>query len=318
MVVVACPRCSVACLPFSRSALGQLPVGAGDGLVYVCPKCMDLLDETVGGMAHNLSCNSCGGSTYSLNHDGLCVCACGRAIQEFGDDAGRTRIRLLYKRIFYFNELISQFSLLEPSIPAEVLALLRAAYQRRVGVPGWRTLTRERIHTLCRSVSTTRDPKIPSCFAVRISPEISRRFASKTGRPLTDLRKYGEKWRRIIFELTGDRPPVLSQDCVETLRAFIANVSRAFELVRHTTDCSGTVNCHRRYGCRHNVINSNYVLKKGFLFYWRGDRRHPDYQAIRRWLPQPNRANRHAIRDRYWRPICRTLGWTIWDTSFTF
>lgn len=195
MVGPACPRCRVACLPFSRAALGQLPVGASGGLVYVCPVCMDLLDEIIGGLAPNLSCGSCGGNNYALNQDGHCVCTCGRTIQEFGDDVGRTRIRLLYKRIFYFNELISQFSLLEPSIPAEVLALLRVAYKRRTGTPGWRTLTRERIHTLCRSVATTRDPKIPSCFAVRISPEVSRRFSSKTGRPLTDLRKYGEKAR---------------------------------------------------------------------------------------------------------------------------
>jgi hypothetical protein len=105
-----------------------------------------------------------------------------------------------------------------------------------------------------------------------------------------------------------------SPECLTVLREFVGHVSHAFEQVRHTPDCPCIPNCHKRFGCRHNIIDSNYVLKKGFLFWARGDRTNPEYRAFKAFLPQPAKKNRTTIRQRYWNPICRKLGWSYWDT----
>lgn len=241
------------------------------------------------------------------------VCAnCGYVDSGLGYDGGG-RVAAVYKRIFYFNELISQFCLYEPPVHPELLALLRVAAEKR----GWRRFDRPRIQTLCRSVGTTCDRSIPRCFWVPLPEALSIRFATKTGQPLANLRKFGEKWRQITHKLGGARPPMPSPECLEVLREFVAQVSRAFEQIRHTADCPYIPDCHKRFGCRHNIIDSNYVLKKGFLFWACGDRANPDYQAFKRFLPQPAKKNRVTIRQRYWNPICRKLGWSYWDTRAT-
>lgn len=257
------------------------------------------------------SCSSCGGTAVVLNADDNTVCEqCGAVRGSVGYDIGG-RVGSLYKRVFYFNELISQFCLFEPPIPPELLGLLREARQKRA----WRSLSRAKVHVLCRSVSVACDPSVPRCFWVRLPHSLSRQFQTKTGRVLRDLRKFGEKWRRIVFELDGTRPPLPEPETVEVLQRFVGSVSRAFEQIRHSPDCPCIPNCHKRFGCRHNIFDSNYILKKAFLFAVGGDRQAPAYQAVKPWLPQPEKANKRKIRQRYWNPICRKVGWSYWDTK---
>lgn len=276
----------------------------------LCPSCMEYTDPPANSTWDQ--CENCGGRDYTLSAEHFSVCnGCGAARHVIGDGVASDRIRQLYKRIFYFNELISQVSLFEPAIPDPLLALLKAAYHKR----GWTSLDQARVHQLCASVSVVRDRKISRLYWVPLEEFLSKQYAAKTGTPLRDFKKFGEKWRRITWELTGRRPPVISPETADTLRRFLATVSRLFEKVRHTSDCTGARHCHRFSGCRHNIINGNYLLKKAFLHAARGNRRDPQYQAIRPWLPVPGRANRHAIRDRFWRPIVKLAGWLHWKTK---
>ena len=114
--------------------------------------------------------------------------------------------------------------------------------------------------------------------------------------------------RRITFELTGKRPPKLSVQCAESVRRFLATASRVFEFIRHEPECDGKEKCHRRAGCRKSIINSNYLIKKALLFYYKGDRRHKKYRAHREWLPGPSRENRHRLRLRYFQPMVNRVG----------
>lgn len=310
-MVPRCNACNCDGFPVPQTISATLATDTGTGANrWICPTCMEWLETDRATVPNSFVCGQCGATDCVVNREFHTVCnGCGSVVATGCDFDADERVRLLYKRVFYFNELISLFCLGDPPIPAELLDLLKTAYSKRT----WPRLERAQVHELCRSVSAVRDKKIPSCFHVKLPLEYSRKFAAKTGRLLYDLRKYGEKWRRIKYELTGERPPIPSANCIDTLRMFIANVSRIFESIRHCSECPGTTNCHKHYPCRHNIINSNYILKKGFLFFYRGDRRNEEYIQFKTWLPQPNRSNRHEVRDKYWKPICRRLGWTYWE-----
>lgn len=193
IVVPTCVACRKRCVGVPRSNAQLMGARSRAGIAWLCPGCMEFTEPILGGGHIVYVCPACGSDEYYVNPEMYCVCAgCGSAVPDFGGDGMDDRIHALYKRVFYFNELISQLMLCEPAIPAELLDLLRAAYARR----SWTSLSRARVHELCRSVSLAGDHKIPSCFHIRLTKECSIGFSARTGRPLTDLRKFGEKVRR--------------------------------------------------------------------------------------------------------------------------
>ena len=296
-----CPTCHVVGITVGR----RWTNADQPNLLVVCPSCLETIREEP-----RPECPVCRNDNLVVNSDGNTVCAeCGAVASGIGFDLGG-RVAAVYKRVFYFNELLSQFCLFEPPVPEELLGYIRLAAEAR----GWKTFSRTRIQTLCRSVATTQDRSIPRCYWIKLPIEVAYRHSTKTGRPLHNFRKFGEKWRRIQWQLGGPRPPMPTTQCLEVVRVVIGCVSRAFEQVRHTADCPCIPNCHRRFGCRHNIIDSNYILKKAFLYWAKGDRTNPEYLAFKAFLPQPTKRNRQVIRQRYWNPICRKLGWTYWDT----
>ncbi len=216
----------------------------------------------------------------------------------------------LYKRGFYINELLSQWQMLEPAVPQPLMDLLCIARARRgKHVP----LTKSLVHTLCRSVSTVRHPDISPAHFVRITEKTSKAFAAqRTGTPLRNLRKFGEKWRSIVAHLGGPRPPKAPERLLEALRMFASRADIAFAQVRHEPGCPQTKNCHKHYGCRHNIINTSYLLKKGLLNFYKGDKGNANYRAHKVWFPQPNSTYRRRIRDRYWRPMAKLMGLKYW------
>lgn len=274
-------------------------------ILVVCPSCLEPIPADA-----DPRCTVCQSTSLVVNSDDNTVCSdCGAVVSGVAFDVGG-RVAAVYKRVFYFNELLSQLCLFEPPVAEELVGFLRLAAEKR----GWKTFSRSRIQTLCRSVATTQDRSIPRCFWVPLPVEVSFRFSTKTGRPLQNFRKFGEKWRRLQWQLGGPRPPRPTTQQLEVVRVVIGAVSRAFEQIRHSPDCPCVPDCHKRFGCRHNIIDSNYILKKAFLYCFGGDRQHPEYQALKPFLPQPTKRNRQVIRQRYWNPICRKLGWTYWDT----
>lgn len=249
-------------------------------------------------------------SQVLVRSDLALVCdTCGR-VKSSGNYAlpfDSTVLQEFYKRSFYINELLSQWQLQEPPIPAPLLELLRTAHKRHGG-----ELSKETVHVLCRSVSAKRPPDIKRKRWVRLPRRLGRAFkAQRTGAPLTNLRKFGEKWRSIMWRLGGPKPPRAPQHLLESLRAFASRVDIAFEEVRHEPGCPRTKDCHKKYGCRHNIINTSYLLKKGLLNFY-GNRDSPHYKAHAAWFPQPNKAYRQRIRERYWLPICKQLKLKHW------
>jgi len=269
---------------------------------------MEFAQPAAGATPEKVACRNCNGVSFEPGTDGFlsctaCGCTLGPGINH--EPADTSRVRAFYQRVFYFNELLGQYQLFEPAIPEDLLVLLKEAYSKRTT---WDELSRERVHTLCRSVSLKKDAKVSSLHWVPLPEEYSQRYRAKTGTPLRDLRHFGEKWRRISFELTGRRPPKLSVQCVESIRRFLATVSRVFEFIRHDPACRGGERCHRKHPCRKSIINSNYLIKKALLFYYKGNRRHPKYLANRPWLPGPSRDNRHQLRVRYFQPMVERVG----------
>lgn len=269
---------------------------------------MDYVEDSGEAGRMERSCKNCGADDFTTGTDAYTVCqACGITCGPTLDGGSQYhyRVRVMYQRVFYFNELLSQYGLYEPAIPPPLLELLRQAWKKR---PLYDRLDRERVHTLCRSVSVKKDPKIPSCFWVPLSEELSQQYAAKSGTKLKDLRHYGEKWRRISFEFTGRRPPKLSVQALASVRRWLETASRVFEVVRHAEECDGKAKCHRRFNCRKSIINSNYLIRKALLFYYRGDRKNKKYRAHCKWLPCPERANRHKLRLRYFQPMVERVG----------
>lgn len=284
-------------------------VEAFDGILF-CVTCGESADAEVRAAVPVCAGPNCD-STIFVRSDLALVCdwcglvrSSGTALAPFDS----TILQEFYKRGFYINELLSQWQLQEPPVPEELLELLRAAYNARGG-----PLTQQTVHLLCRSVSTKRPHDIGKRFWVRLPRRLGRKFkAQRTGTPLTNLRKFGEKWRSIVWRLGGPRPPRAPGHLLESLRTFASRVDIAFEEVRHEADCPRTKGCHKRYGCRHNIINTSYLLKKGLLDFY-GDRSSPNYRAHAAWFPQPNKSYRHRIRKRYWLPIAQRLKLKHWQ-----
>lgn len=108
-----------------------------------------------------------------------------------------------YNALFYFNERMSQYNLDSPRIPDEDWYRLEEAYYHRHG--GDRTLARDvserprlckqAVYALCRSVGLT---------------------------------KYADRWLAIRYELTGERPPLLSADVVGKMRLYFKSYLRVY------------------------------------------------------------------------------------------
>lgn len=285
-------------------------------IIYICPSCIcDVIPTDLPLQDLTEKCRHCQSTALERNCDYDLVCLeCGAVSTSSRVKSNSNSVRAYYNRVFYFNELLGQFLLVEPPIPVELLDLLRQAYSRR----NFPQFGQTQVHELCRAVSTVQHPSVPRIFWVRIPEEISKKYQTRTKAPLQNLRKYGEKWRRIVFEFTGRSPPTVSDERIDAVRSILANISRAFEQIRHSENCDRRHNCNKVFGCRHSIPNTNYIIKKAFLYAYGGDRKHPEYLAIKEWLPQPQRKNRYNIRDLYWKPIVAKLGLPYWDPKRGF
>lgn len=216
----------------------------------------------------------------------------------------------VYKRSFYLGEIISQLCVETPPVPPELLRLIVDAY---LAAPP-PLLTQRYIQRLCRSI--TARPSAPS--DILLPPELQQRYkTARTGKPLTSLSKYSERWRTIIAHLTGVFPPALEGGLINfILDHFIESFEGHFERTRHTPSCASSRHrtlstCHKTHGCRHNIPSLNYVIKKFMLQYY-GSRTAPQYLALKPWVPQTGRRTRRRTFDRYWLPYARDNHLALW------
>jgi hypothetical protein len=119
-----------------------------------------------------------------------------------------------YKRIHHFHERLSQLVLAETSIPKQdMLCIARAM----CAANGPITLTKDSVR--------------------------------KVLRPLK-MQRYIERWLQIIYRLTGERPPYISDMLIQQLDVLFVELQRPFDVMK----CEG----------RKNFLNYNYVLRRLF------------------------------------------------------
>ena len=118
-----------------------------------------------------------------------------------------------YKRIHHFHERLSQLVLSETNIPKQdMLCIARA---------------------LCANGPTT----------------ITKDSIRKVLRPLK-MQRYIERWLQIIYRLTGERPPHISDLLIQQLDVLFVELQRPFDVMKQEG--------------RKNFLNYNYVLRRLF------------------------------------------------------
>lgn len=79
---------------------------------------------------------------------------------------------------------------------------------------------------------------------------------------------YLERWVRIRYELTGQRPRPMPYDLIQELEIRFLRVVRSWNYVRHHPDCPGNwgIPCHKKkkYKCRHNLPNYGFMFLQFF------------------------------------------------------
>ncbi len=141
-------------------------------------------------------------------------------------------------------------------------------------------------------------PRLPT--DVLLPPALSVEYSTlTTKKPLLHLRKYAERWRSIIFFLTGTQPPRLGARARDWVVGRFVAFELHFNRNRHASNCDGRVRCHKTFKCRNNIIRLNWVLRKLLLAHYR-DRHHPEYAALKWWLPVPARATRRDYYNAFW------------------
>ena len=118
-----------------------------------------------------------------------------------------------YKRIHHFHERLSQLVLSETNIPKQdMLCIARA---------------------LCANSPST----------------ITKDSIRKVLRPLK-MQRYIERWLQIIYRLTGERPPHISDLLIQQLDVLFVELQRPFDVMKQEG--------------RKNFLNYNYVLRRLF------------------------------------------------------
>jgi len=83
--------------------------------------------------------------------------------------------------------------------------------------------------------------------------------------PMTTTRfynKFYEKWRTISWVITGKKPRIPHHMLVRRLTFMFDQMQHIFERLRHVDECDGNYECDKYYGCKHNFLNYDFVIRK--------------------------------------------------------
>lgn len=158
-----------------------------------------------------------------------------------------------YKRIFYFNERVTRWGCVEPTIHPTIWGLIKKEATKRVKYGDLENFcNRKLVGIMLRNV--------------KINAKISHAFRSKKFKkqPLTKKRfydKYFEKWKTIRWKLTGLKPITPSQDLIERMKQLFIACQIPFEMFRHAGDCDKRKKCYKYYYCMHNFINYDLTMR---------------------------------------------------------
>src|SRR5574338_597957 len=155
-----------------------------------------------------------------------------------------------YKAIFHGAERIAQLDCCDPEIPASILALIRREYTKH-----WKGkyIGKKEVGEILENLSWPADQKRAKNGKVRVK-SVKKVFL--------------ERWIKIRFLLTGERPPEMPQDFKWTLKEKFENVVRTWQRIRHGNECPArwssdrTCVSPRQNGCRHNLPNYNWMFQQ--------------------------------------------------------
>lgn len=156
-----------------------------------------------------------------------------------------------YKRLFYFNERCKRWRCEEPSIEADILFLLEDEYHSNPSK--YTPLCKGNVSKLLRSVE--------------LYPYYQNKFRSvKFKKNLLNRKrfhdKYFEKWKTIIWKLTGHHPPIPDTRLVSTMKRLFKSTQIPFEKFRHSDKCDGRGSCEKYFDCWHNYMNYDWLMRK--------------------------------------------------------
>lgn len=165
----------------------------------------------------------------------------------------KTRISI-YRRIHHVAERITQWTCVEPPIPKDLQRIIRREAKKAKYERGY---SRETVFEILRNVAVP--PKLQEKY----------RSAKFKQQPLTNLRRFYEKWRSIQAMLTKKRSIDLpSPELVEKVRSSFLELQPGFEMHRHTAACdkfreknnTRLPKCHKQFKCRYNIPHLNFMF----------------------------------------------------------
>jgi len=203
---------------------------------YECKRCKNL---TVGEGDNEYVCYTCGlvhGNWY-----------------EQSDYSNRLLPANTYKRIFYFNERCLRWMCNEPIIHNDVLFIIEDAYINFKREEGRPVRDAKDISKILRSIKLTDNFKLRH-RSVKFKKTLmtEKRFYDK----------YYEKWKTILWKLTGIKPPLPSKWLVNEMTKMFIQCQEPFQEFRHADECDRRFKCDRYFECWHNFINYDYLFRK--------------------------------------------------------
>lgn len=204
-------------------------------------------------------CKRCLGNRLGDNFSGDFVCFDCGLVQGASDYQDAPEFAYFkektYKRIFYFNERCSRWMCDEPKIDEDTWRLIYSAATNYVQKKrrNASSLTREDVNKILRSVEITPE------FALK---KKSQKFKCTLMTKKRFYDKYSEKWKMIIWKLTGDMPVFPSKELVDKMKHLFLACQKPFNLYRHEPCCDGRYRCDHWFQCWHNFINYDFIFRK--------------------------------------------------------
>ena len=201
-------------------------------------------------------CRRCFGNRLGDNNSGDIVCFnCGLVqgvVFDINVEWWQLRVKT-YQRVFYFNERCSRWLCNEPKIDDESWGVIYNTANTYIRERDIKNIDREVVNKILKSVKITKE------FAEK---NRSKKFKCTKMSPKRFFDKYSEKWKTIIWKLTGKRPPLPHPDLVALIKRLFGECQKPFENARHAKDCDKRSQCDRYFECWHNFINYDYVFRK--------------------------------------------------------
>jgi hypothetical protein len=210
--------------------------------------------------------------------------------------AAAKRLYGTYAAIFHFNERLAQLCLAEPAIPQELWCLIEVEFDfgdfERT-YPDAKALTKQDISKICG--------------IIRVPDKLQEKYRSKKFKqqPLSNMKRFAEKWLTIRKRLGGEAPPPLHPNDINAMQRDFLALLRPFNIFRHNPGCSGGNKCHKGpTKCRHNLPNYNYIIFQLL-------RRRGKAEVYRKFLPQLRTTTKIKNLDSLCKQIWDWLGWNF-------